>query len=420
MFRRNIETKIGTALKDTPVVFLTGARQTGKSTLVKKVGSQINNFNYLTFDDATVLSSASSDPSGFVKNLSGTTVIDEVQKVPDLLSAIKLAVDNDRRPGSFILTGSANIMLLPKVSESLAGRMEIITMHPLSQGELENSEERFVDMVFSDTQSPFSKSLLTGLSIVERIFRGGFPEAFLRMDDDRRRAWYGSYVSAIMQRDIRDMANIEGLTELPRLLALVVARTGSIVNMSDLSRGLGLPHSTLKRYLSFLEMAFLLKRIPAWSANMVKRLVKAPKLYLCDTGLAAYLAGASTSRFSLEPLLRGQLFENLVAMELTKQISWASSHSISLYHYRTSDGREIDFILEDPAGRVVAVEVKSSASVGPEDFSIIRQFAAMLGDRFIRGIVLYSGDHVLSFGERMLALPVWQLWQSDPTGSLDH
>jgi len=399
------------ALADTPVVFINGARQTGKSTLVKKIGLEISAFNYLTFDDATLFSSASSDPTGFIQGLSGTTALDEVQKVPDLLSAIKLAVDNNRKPGSFILTGSANILLLPKVSESLAGRMEIITLYPLSQGEVENTEEGFVDALFSDAPLPFSNMPLTGTPLIERFFRGGFPEAFSRTDEERRRAWYGSYVSAVIQRDIRDMAHIDGLTELPRLLALVAARTGSIMNLADFSRSLGIPHTTMKRYLAFLEMAFLVKRIPPWSANSVKRLVKAPKLYVCDTGLAASLAGASAARFAAEPLLRGQLFENFTAMELAKQITWSATQGIGLYHCRTGDGKEIDFILEDPAGRIAAVEVKSSATVGPEDFSTIRQLAAATGNRFIRGVVLYSGESTLSFGERLAAVPIHQLWQ---------
>jgi len=412
MFRRNIESRILRALKDTPVIFINGARQTGKSTLVKKIGSEITNFSYLTFDDANLLSSATSDPSGFIKNLSGTTVIDEAQKAPGLMPAIKLAVDNDRRPGSFILTGSANILLLPSVSESLAGRMEIVTLYPLSQGELENSEDGFIDRIFSGHPFDSSAPSPAGLPVTERILRGGFPEAFLRTEDDRRNAWYGSYISAVLQRDIRDMANIEGLAELPRLLAYVAAGTGSIVNMSDMSRGIGLPHSTLKRYLSFLEMAFLLKRIPAWSANAVKRLVKAPKLYLCDTGLAAHLAGASAQRYAREPMLRGQLFENFAALELAKQVTWSTAYGVRLCHYRTGDGREIDFILENPAGHVAGVEVKSSVSVGPEDFSTLRQLAATLGERFIKGIVLYAGDRVLPFGDKMLAVPVWHLWQA--------
>ena len=292
MLHRNVTPELRDALADTPVVLLNGARQTGKSTLARALAPDAfpgGPAAYVTLDDATALAAATDDPDGFVRGLDGPVILDEVQRAPELFRAVKAEVDRDRRPGRFLLTGSADVMLLPVASESLAGRMEVVTLWPLSQGEIEGRTERFVDAVFEDALPPAPGS--SGEPVWTRLARGGYPEAAEREDARRRSRWFGSYVTTILQRDVRDLARIEGLSEMPRLLALVAARTATLLNVAELSRSSGLPASTLKRYLTLLQATFLVRELPAWSTNRSKRLVKSPKLLVADSGLAAHLVG---------------------------------------------------------------------------------------------------------------------------------
>ncbi|MEW5754733.1 MAG: ATP-binding protein [Pseudomonadota bacterium] len=409
MFRRNIEPYLQSVLRDTPVVLLNGARQTGKSTLAQEIAAQRAG-RYVTLDDATTLAAAVGDPHGFLRNLPGMVVVDEVQKAPGLFPAIKILVDADRRPGRFLLTGSANVLLLPQLSESLAGRMEAIPLWPLSQGELADRVERFIDTVFAPRLPDFSNTEKTGIDILSQIIGGGYPEAVAREDTGRRQAWFGAYITAILQRDVRDLAHIEGLTDMPRLLALLAARSGGLLNMSELSRASAIAHTTLKRYLSLLEMTFLFQPLPAWSTNLGKRLVKSPKIHLIDSGLAAYLTGQTSQRLAEDATLLGHLLESFVVAELRKQASWAQER-VSLYHFRSTTGREVDVVIEDARGRVVGVEVKATASLTRKDLTGLETLAQAAGDKFIRGVVLYGGDQVIPFGDQYVALPVSALWR---------
>jgi predicted AAA+ superfamily ATPase len=397
------------ALRDTPVVLLNGARQTGKSTLVGSGMLGDHEARYLTLDEAGVLAAAEADPSGFLSGLEGPVILDEVQRSPGLFPAIKAEVDRDRRPGRFLLTGSANVLLLPRLSESLAGRMEILTLWPLSQGEIEGVKEGFVDAVFTGGLLSIPDGPGGTPNLHERLLRGGYPEVLGRSSESRRRAWFGSYVTTILQRDVRDLSNIEGLTELPRLLSLLAARSASLVNYAELSRSASMPQSTLKRYVSLLEATFLVSTLPAWSSNLGKRLVRSPKLLLCDTGLISGMQGLSAERLASDPVLIGPLLENFVAMELRKQSAWSDTQP-RLFHFRTQTGQEVDLVMENAAGRIVGVEVKASATVGARDFRGLRALAEASGDRFRRGIVLYTGKTAVPFGENLHALPVGSLW----------
>ncbi len=409
MYRRNITDPLSEALVDSPVVLLNGARQTGKSTLVRS--GMIGEFSgrYLTLDDAGILSAAATDPAGFLAGLGRPVVLDEVQRAPDLFLAIKAEVDRERRPGSYLLTGSANVMLLPRLSESLAGRMEVHTLWPLSQGELEGVREGFVDVAFSGQAPQQTGEDETTVQLLERVLRGGFPEVVGRDSPTRRRAWFDSYVTTILQRDVRDLANIERLTQMPRLLSLLAARVASLLNYSELSRSVAMPQSTLKRYLTLLQTTFLVDTLPAWSGNLSKRLVRSPKLILCDSGLAAHLQGVDAQRLSADPVLLGPLLENFVAMELKKQITWSQTRP-RLFHFRTQSGQEVDLVLEDTAGRLIAIEVKGAATVGARDFRGLRALAEATGERFRRGILLYTGREVIPYGKRLFALPIGSLW----------
>ncbi len=410
MYKRNIEPELRAALADTPVVLLNGARQTGKTTLAREF-ARGSDLPYVTLDDATQLAAANADPQGFLAGLGDRAVIDEAQKAPGLFPAIKHAVDRDRQPGRYLLTGSANIFLLPRISESLAGRMELLTLYPLSQGELLGVKEGFVDGIFARRLPPDRE--LGPVDLPTAVLTGAFPEALRRASGRRREAWFSSYLTALLQRDVRDLANIEGLTEMPRLLSLLAARTTGLLNMSELSRSSGIPATTLKRYLSLLQATYLFHPLPAWSSNIGKRLIKSPKVHLLDSGLTAHLAGVTTRILQRDPVFYGHLLETFVVNELRKQLGWSENRP-RLFHFRTVSGREIDILLEDPAGNLVGIEVKASATVTRKDYTGLDELRTATGDRFLRGIVLYTGEERVSFGRNRLAMPVSTLWSIAP------
>lgn len=410
MIQRHLISAILAALKDTPVILLIGARQSGKSTLATWVATEKHPARYLTLDNASVLTSAQADPAGFVAGLEGPVVLDEVQRVPELFRAIKASVDRDRRPGRFLLTGSANVLLLPRLSESLAGRMEILTLWPLSQGEIEGVTEGFIDAVFGQRLPALAGEAEDWPGLLKRMLRGGFPELLARGTTDRRRAWFGSYVTTILDRDVRDISEIEGLTAMPPLLTLLATRSTALLNYADLSRGLGMPQSTLKRYMALLEMTFLVQTVRAWHSNLGKRLLKTPKVVLIDSGLMAHLLGLSRERLMERRDLAGPLVESFVLMELKKQAAW-SERQPQVLHFRTQTGQEVDVVLEDARGAVVGVEVKASATIKMEDFKGLRALSQIAGKRFHRGIVLYDGAESLPFGPGLHAMPISALWR---------
>jgi len=410
MIRRRIHRKLEDAWADTPVVLLIGARQTGKTTLAMD-WAEHHKARYETLDDAAALATAAADPQGFIHRLALPSVIDEVQKIPALLPAIKLRVDRERRPGMFLLTGSANVLSLPRISESLAGRMEIQTLWPLSRGERAGLRENFISSVFGGKPPDPPATTHSRIPMPGLISESGFP-GNLKRGGARLEEWHRSYITSILQRDVRDLAKIDGLTGMPNLLKLLAARSSGLLNTSDLTRDAGIPNSTLKRYLALLEMLFLVYRVPAWSANVSKRLIKAPKVMLCDTGLGCHLLGAGPELLNKDRVLMGHLLENFVANELKKQASWHDD-AVEIMHYMTASGREIDFILENRRGQVVAVEVKSSQAVRTEDFDAMRDLAKMLKSRFKCGVLLHDGGHILPFAESLWAAPLSSLWSGE-------
>jgi uncharacterized protein len=409
MVQRFLNRLLDDALSDTPVVLLHGARQTGKSTLVLHLAEVDHPRRYITLDDAAALAAAREDPPAFLAAIEGPMAIDEIQRAPGLFVAIKAEVDRNRQAGRFLLTGSANVLLIPRLSESLAGRMEILTLRPFSQGELAGTPEVFIDALFAKTLPALAAVSLDWPHIAKILLTGGYPPAVARPTLERRHAWFGSYVTTILERDVRDIANVEALRTLPRLLALLAARSASLLNFAELSRASAIPQSTLKRYFALFETTFLVQLVPAWSTNLGKRLVKSPKLYLLDTGLSGYLLGLDGSRLNSQPNLRGALLETFVAGEIAKQASWSPRHP-RLYHYRETAGAEVDLVLEDPTGQVVGIEVKASSMVAGHDFKGLRELQAAAGPQFHRGVILYTGTEAVSFGDRLNALPLGSLW----------
>lgn len=411
MLERRIHEKLLAALADTRVVLLNGARQTGKSTLAKAI-AETRTAAYLSLDDPTVLALAKADPDALVTGHSGLVVIDEVQHAPELFRAIKRVVDSDTRPGQFLLTGSANIFLLPKLAESLAGRMEILPLEPFSQSELAGRPDNMIDRLFSRSSWKPGKREINRLDVCARMIAGGFPEAVARPAGERRAAWFRSYIAALLQRDVRDLANIEKLTDLPKLLGLLAARTGGLMNVAEISRAIDIPHTTLQRYLALIEAAFLFRPLPAWSTNLGKRLVKSPKIHLLDTGLAAHLRGTGDAKtLSISPDI-GPLLENFAVQEIRKQLAWCVQ-TASAWHFRTATGSEVDLLLEAPDGSIVGIEVKAAGSVTQGDLKGLRVLSEALGERFVAGAVLYLGEQALPFGGNLYALPISVLWQAD-------
>lgn len=410
MLERNAAVAIRAALGDTPVVLLNGPRQSGKSTLAQSLAGALPGARYVSLDEPAAVGAARNDPSSFVAGQDGTLIIDEVQRAPDLFVAIKASVDRDRRPGRFILTGSSNIFLVPRISESLAGRMEIVPLWPFSQGELEGVREGFIDAVFSKAPLPFMPGSGDQAELRGRLFAGGFPEARLRQAPSRRSAWFDSFVATVLQRDIRDIANLEGLAELPRLLMLLAARTGNLVNSAELSRTTTIPRTTLLRYLVALEAVYLYQPLRAYAANTSDRLTRHPKVHLCDPGLVAHLTELATERLERDLTPLGPLLENFAVMELRKQSGWSDTH-VSMMHFRHHDGGEVDIVLEDRAGRIVGVEVKASASLHPRDWRGLKRLQELAGEKFHRGVILYAGREALPLGDRLFALPVEALWR---------
>lgn len=410
MYRRFIDKRLRDALGDTRVVLLNGARQTGKSTLAQQIAEERGG-RYLTLDDPATLGLARSDPAALVKAAGDFMVIDEVQHAPDLFPAIKRAVDADRRPGRFLLTGSANVFLLPRLSESLAGRMEILPLHPLSQGELTASEANLVDSLFAEVRWKINAAAEDRDEVCSRIIAGGFPEAVGRPAGERRDAWFRSYIMSLLQRDVRDLAHLKGLTDMPRLLGLLAARSSALMNMSEVSRAAGIAHSTLRRYVALLEATFILQPLPAWSANIGKRFVKSPKIHLLDSGLAAHLRGDGDAAVLARSPDLGPMLETFAVQEVRKQAGWCRFH-VTPYHFRTAAGQEVDLVLEGPGRRIAGIEVKASANVSQHDFSGLRALSEAAGKKFARGVVLYLGEQRLPFDDNLWALPIASLWKS--------
>lgn len=413
LFPRQACSSVLTALADTRVVVINGARQTGKSTLAKLVSDDHPDAEIRYLDAERVRSSAQADPALFVRH-GGLLVIDEVQRVPELFLAIKHEVDMNPRPGRFLLTGSARLFSLRDIPDLLPGRSETIELWPLSQGEIEQGSDSFVDAVFEhgvDLEVP--GSTLNRDDYLMRVLRGGYPEAVRHTDTRRRYRFFESYVSDLINRDVRQISEIERPADLRRLLNLLAASTATPAVSNAFANRLQVPAKTIKRYLDLLELLFVIRRIPAWSSNLTTRAVATPKLIMTDSGLAGHLVGMSLKRAKHPTSPVGALVENFVLSELARQLSWADE-PVRLYHYRDRDQREVDAILERASGEVVAIEVKAAETVRADDFRGLTHLARRLGDQFLAGIVLYAGQQPLPFGERMRAWPISALWTTAP------
>ena len=408
MYKRYCEKKIITALSDTPVVVISGPRQSGKTTLAKQI--QGNDSIYITLDDLTQYNAAKHDPVNFIRNLKNKrTIIDEVQRVPELFLAIKQSVDENRIPGRYLLTGSSNMLMLPSLADSLAGRIEVINLLPLTTCEIESRSSTFLEKIFNNI-APTSQDKRIKDKLISKILSGGYPEPYSRKKQERRNAWYQQYMNSIIQKDLKDLDKIEHISVLPKLVRLLANQVGQLTNYSEIANKLGITHQTVSQYIGLLEQLYIFERLPAWHKNENKRLVKTPKIQIVDSGLLCALRHLTEKNVLNEPHLFGHLVETYVFDEIKRLSTWYDE-TIDFSFYRDKDKTEVDLILENYAGHLVAIEIKASATLTRSDFQGLRKFQNTAGNQFIMGIILYDGDHTTQHGDKLYSVPIGCLWE---------
>lgn len=405
LYPRFADGRVDEALSDTRVVMIAGPRQSGKTTFAQLVAHK--GMPYFSLDDATTRASALDDPAGFVARLD-RAVIDEVQRSPELLLAIKASVDADPRPGRFLLTGSANLMTLPRVADSLAGRMEVIRLLPLAQAEIRWERPKLLEALF-EGEVPEVQTRVLGDALVDAVLSGGYPEALTRRSWKRRQDWYLGYIDALVQRDVREVAAVEQIGQMPRLLRVLAEHSGQLANASAAGAPLGLNHVTAQKYTNVFESLFLVTTLQPWFSNDLKRLTKTAKLHFLDSGLLAALRGVSADRVRKDRTAFGPVLETFVLAELLKMAGWTDER-LEFMYFRDKERNEVDIVLQNRRGEVVGVEVKAASTVVAADFRGMRRLAEACGERFRMGVVLYDHDRLVPFGERMLAAPLSVLW----------
>lgn len=407
-YQRGSRNLVVEALGDTRVVFVMGARQVGKSTLTGEIAKSEHPAEVINLDNRAARDAALSDPNGFLAGLSRPVLIDEVQRGgADLLLAVKEAVDADKTPGQFLLTGSANVLTNRKVNDALTGRIELVNLWPLAQSEVENGQGNIVDALFKTSPPRITDAPIGREPYAKRIIAGGYPEALTR-GGARRDRWFENYLRTTLDRDLRDVSDAQKLDQVPKLLRLLASRAANLINSSEISRRLELEHKTVRSYVSLLETVFLVQTIPAWRPSIGSRESAKPKAYVVDSGLLAYLLGADKKRLVEDHDLIGKVLENFVMMEVMKHADWAQTRA-RLYHYRTQYD-EIDIVLEDRAGAFACAEVKASATVRDRDRRSLRKVRDSLGKKFRAGFLFYTGDQTIPLGDRLWAVPISGLW----------
>ncbi|NLX52700.1 MAG: ATP-binding protein [Deltaproteobacteria bacterium] len=408
LYPRYLQPRIMEALADSPVVLIHGPRQCGKTTLARQIGD-LKGFPYLSFDDDVQRAAAKADPVGYVADLPERVILDEVQRVPELFTSLKAQIDARRKPGRFILTGSANVLLVPKLADSLAGRMAILRLHPLAQAEIAGGKADFLSALFGSAFKAGSSGRRLGRMMAERVAAGGYPAALTRATARRRTAWYRDYADTLIQRDIRDLARISEFDALPRLMMMAAGQTACLVNVSELAAPFQVSRQTIRDYVTLLSRIFLLEELPAWHNNRLSRLIKTPKMHVGDTGLACTLLGLDGEMLWKDRALFGRILETFIFQELRRQASW---HEETVYfsHFRDKDKVEVDIILEC-TGRLAGVEVKAAATVTGDDFKGLRKLQNAAQKNFAAGVVLYDGEAVVPFGKNLYAVPISHLWE---------
>ncbi len=400
---------VAEALADTPVVCILGPRQCGKSTLARHCDP---GREYINLDQRNYLELAKSDPEGFLDQLPERVAIDEIQRVPELTLAIKRSVDAGRRPGRFLLTGSANLLQLPRLADSLAGRMECLYLQPFTEAEKERAPGKFLhhwmagelSMKLPASQAPSASEL------PRRLAAGGFPDACFR-SPQRARKWQSEYITSIMERDVHDIADVKNANDIARLLAFLANQTATLLNVSATANALGHTRRTIESHLGILEKLFLIRCLPAWHSNHNKRLVKTPKIHFCDSGVAATLADLRPEQWNEQRPRFGHLLESFVIQQVMA-LAARLDHSPRFYHYRDKDQVEVDLVME-VGQKIWGIEVKAAASVQPADGKGLRRLAESSKNQFQGGIVFYGGAAIwpLDRDLNLYAVPISKLWE---------
>jgi len=409
LLTRHLRPHLLDALAESRAVALLGARQVGKSTLVTDLATSDYPARIINLDDEATANAARADPTGLVAGIVGPAVIDEIQRAPGLLLAIKRRLDSDRSRGQFLLTGSANILTLPTVADALPGRIEYLNLWPLSQGELRSRYETFIDGLFDGRFPLISGAPIGRDAVATMLATGGYPELQGRSSRGRPR-FFASYVASIINRDLDDVANVRDVGNVERLLFVIAARSGGLASFHGMASDLGVDTNTVRAHTRILEDLFLVRQLRPWHVNLGSRQIKSPKLHVVDNGLLSYLIGANERRISDDGDVAGPLLESFTAMELLRQADWAQE-PVQLFHCRDKQQREVDVILERHSGEIVGIEVKASATPNSRDFGGLRYLRDKLGARFKAGVVLHAGADTLPFGDRLTAVPVSGLWQ---------
>lgn len=404
LYPRHLDSLLRDALQDTPAVLINGPRQCGKTTLVRQYEGEMA---YFSLDDPALLAAVQADPLGFVKRLD-RAIIDEVQRAPQLLMALKLVIDQDRRPGRFLLTGSANLMALPHIADSLAGRVDILTLLPLSHSELARRPNDFLGQARAQKWSLTPLAPHPPIDMTQQVLAGGYPEMQQRATPARRQAWARAYMTTLIERDIQDIAHIDQTSQIPQLLSIAAELSGQLLNLSQIGGQISMNGKTVDKYLGILEKLFLVRRLPAWSRNELSRLIKAPKIHFLDAGLQSTLTRLTPELIVTQRTRFGATLETWVYAELLKLLS-ITPETWFLSHYRDKDQVEVDFVLESPLREIIGIEVKAAASVQLNDFKGLRRLREIVGAQFVTGIVLYDGTHALPFGDGLWAVPLNRL-----------
>ena len=406
LYPRYLYPRVLEALADSPAVLIHGARQCGKTTLAQVIGSE-NGYAYYTFDDDIQLEAATADPIGYVRSLPEKVILDEIQRVPRIFTSLKSAIDSGGKPGQFILTGSANVLLIPQLADSLAGRMEILCLHPLAQCEIHRSQSSFLDDIFNANFQAHRKSRSLGSELIDMVTAGGFPAVLKRTTERRRATWQRNYITTLIQRDIRDLGRINHLDVVPRLLEAIAGETATLLNVSNLSAPFQVSRPTIREYINLLNLMFLVEELPAWHRNHLKRFVKSPKIHFTDTGLVAAILGVGGDSLIADRTLYGRMVETFILQELKRQASWWD-REVSFSHYRDKDKVEVDIVLQS-GNKLAGIEVKAGATVTRDDFKGLARLRTIDPAAFVAGVVVYDGDAIVPFGEKLFAVPIAEL-----------
>jgi predicted AAA+ superfamily ATPase len=405
---RSVRSLIVEGFEDFRIVFVGGARQVGKTTLVSDIAANEHPMPAFTLDDQATREAAMRDPTGFVADLPRPAFIDEIHRVPDLLLALKKAVDEDTAAGRFVITGSANVLESRRIQDALPGRIDRIDMWPLAQSEIHHGQVNVVDELFAGRAPRVTGAPVGRAAFAEVVSEGGYPQARERPPGRRRQRWFANYVSATLARDLLELADVRRLDDVERLLRLLATQSANLLSYRKIGARLDMHHGTVQAYVALLEQMFLVKRLPAWRPGLGAREATTPKLYVCDSGLLAHLLGAGTERIEDDDQVTGKLCETFVAGEFLRHASW-SEQQPRLYHYQR-DREDVDLVLENNRGQIIGIEVKAAATLRAGDWKWLAKLGDARGDKFCAGIVVYAGEQTIPLGRKLWAVPYSGLW----------